>query len=89
MSAAIHTPLPWAIDQSGLRLEVINEETTFTVCRFGGLTPPHSANAALIVRSVNNHADLLAVLEYVVQQCDGMPVAARCRAAIAKARAES
>jgi hypothetical protein len=92
MSGPKHTPLPWR--QAGVAFEIkdaTGETVGFTV---------EPVDAALIVRAVNAHADLLAALENLKREYESLwseatddqhgrpnaPAYKRAKAALAKAR---
>jgi hypothetical protein len=95
MSTPKHTPLPWRADGP----EVIGLDGNGNYAGHvatawyspGGPGPDEAvANAALIVRAVNAHADLLEALETLVDEQNGPPLyrhAAGWEAAMNKARA--
>lgn len=80
MNESKHTPLPWRIlDNHPKRscLYIQAEQSELMIDQVATLYGPDStdgmteANAALIVRAVNSHADLVAALEAIVAEIDG------------------
>ena len=61
-----HTPTPWTFMKDGI-FQAGNGSQGW-ICYFWGekLSPTDQANAALIVKAVNSHADLLAALNNLV-----------------------
>jgi hypothetical protein len=97
MSAPKHTPLPWHADGPevmGLDSNGDFGEHVATAWNAPGGPEPEGAvaNAALIVRAVNAHSDLLAAVEALLSQLndpcpyDAATTRAAARAALAKAR---
>lgn len=95
-----HTPAPWTLENNQIFGTCNDKPTAFPVaiCQ-GGTRDEADANAALIVRAVNSHADLLAALQAFVCDMDitgrwttGVPVTinsahiAAMRAALKKAQ---
>ncbi len=92
MSESKHTPLPWMADGGEVRAESGNGRT---VALLYSITNEDEANAALIVRAVNSHDDLVSALEIMIRAfnvSDVDPIVAftsieRARAALKKAGA--
>jgi hypothetical protein len=84
-----HTPIPWYATGKHVQSAAINEDNY--VCEAEGNSEEQAnANAELIVRAVNSHADLLAALkELLADKYLADPInadrMAKTRAAIAKA----
>lgn len=93
-----HTPLPWRLGYSPLNVEWASDRI---VCSMAGASAAREtdfiaeqhANAALIVRAVNSHHELVEALEGMMRAYDEFnfdtfdPNAAR--AALAKAKGET
>ena len=56
-----HTPTPWAADGDELR-DATGQHIAHAIGKDGATWAEQVANAALIVRAVNAHADLIAAL---------------------------
>lgn len=99
-----HSELPWGILPEECDKPYIRIRGTVLGGRYkiaNVLTPVYEgvhereaqetrANAALIVRAVNAHADLVAALEYIISprgQLPGSDAMKKARAALAKAKA--
>lgn len=72
MSTAKHSPLPWEIDRNAKLSDSDGEFVAFlasAVCRNpdGHTDEQGEANAALIVKSVNLHDELVAMLDEVLK----------------------
>ena len=99
---AAHTPGPWYISKDGLSILCGDPLDPEIVCRCetGDVMDVldeeiQEANAALIVRAVNSHAELVAVASAFIEGCErGEPVGEaffsrlldQARAALAKAK---
>ena len=63
-----HTPIPWKVVKRVTSDCLGIDSTNGTVVATTGYSAKMEANAALIVRAVNNHAKLLTVLEGLIAQ---------------------
>ncbi len=70
-----HTPVPWTLFSSNGVIEVQEEGSPVPVVNWHGFddssrpADEHEANAEFIVRAVNNHDDLVAVLTWLIGAC--------------------
>ena len=89
-----HSELPWIIDpDESMPLAVIQDNADgMGVCEIGERNEENLANAALIVRCVNAHDDLVKAVEACLAMLDNRhwngDMVAHARAALAKARAD-
>lgn len=65
-----NTPLPWRVDEAGIRAMVRGGDATIVALRHRLPCETHEANLALIVRAVNNHDALVEALRAMVEDSD-------------------
>ena len=85
-----HTPTPWAFD--GYSITDESGKTVSNVFESGAISVAEQcANARMIVRAVNAHADLVAALELIHANAAESPewIRARIAPALAKAKGDS
>ena len=66
MNESKFSPMPWTTYQLSSKSSGIEGQDTTTIVPFAT-----NADAALIVRAVNSHADLVAALQAIVAEIDG------------------
>lgn len=69
--ALVGAPLPWSADPEGLVAVQIEDANGIVIAEaYGESTGAGGANAGLIARAVNCHADLVAALKAIVSHAD-------------------